>query len=89
MATTEVDGQRVTLCHYPMKTWPRASRGAIHLFGHMHGRLKGTAHSLDVGVDVWEFRPVRLDEIMRRLRALPPDPDFRSDIEDEAGQPAQ
>jgi len=83
IATTDVGGQRVTLCHYPMKTWPQASRGAIHLFGHMHGRLKGTTNSLDVGVDVWGFRPVGLDEITRRLRTLPPDPDFRADIEDE------
>ena len=35
IAETVVDGQRVTMCHYPMRTWPGARRGAIHLFGHI------------------------------------------------------
>ena len=24
------------LCHYPMMTWHRARKGALHLFGHVH-----------------------------------------------------
>lgn len=39
----------------------------IHLFGHSHGNLPGTATSTDVGVDCFEYRPVTLDEIRVRL----------------------
>lgn len=76
IAETVVDGQRVALCHYPMKTWPKARKGSIHLFGHMHSSLSGTDRSLDVGVDCWDFRPVTLDQVRHRLRTLAPDPDF-------------
>ena len=85
IAITIVDGQRITMCHYPMKSWPQARKGAIHLFGHMHGRLKGTKRSLDVGADCWNFQPVTLDEIRRRLKTLPADPDLKDDYF--AGQP--
>jgi calcineurin-like phosphoesterase family protein len=76
IATTIVEGQRITMCHYPMKSWPHARKGAIHLFGHMHGRLKGTKRSLDVGTDCWNFQPVTLDEILCKLKTLPTDPDL-------------
>lgn len=76
IASTIVDGHRVTMCHYPMKSWPNARKGAIHLFGHMHGRLAGTKRSLDVGVDLWNYAPVSLSEIRRRLKSLPADPEL-------------
>jgi calcineurin-like phosphoesterase family protein len=49
------------------RTWNHIWRGDIHLYGHSHGSLPGTARSLDVGVDCWEHRPVRLSEIMEAL----------------------
>lgn len=58
----------VFLCHYPVVSWPRKRNGAIHLHGHMHGRLPGTRASLDVGVDAWDYSPVCLGEIRHRLR---------------------
>ena len=76
IATIAVDDQHVTLCHYPMRTWPRARKAAIHLFGHMHGRWRGTSRSLDVGADAWGFKPVSLREIRQRLKTLPHDTDF-------------
>ena len=30
------DGQRITVCHYPMLSWYQSHRGAWQLFGHMH-----------------------------------------------------
>lgn len=42
-------------------------RGDIHLYGHSHGTLPGTATSTDVGVDCFGFRPVTLAEIRVRL----------------------
>jgi calcineurin-like phosphoesterase family protein len=43
-------------------------RGSINLHGHSHGRLKALPRQFDVGVDVWDFRPVRLAEILGRTR---------------------
>ena len=62
-----VDGQRLVLCHYGLRTWPGAHRGALHLYGHSHGTLPGNAQCLDVGADVWNFRPVTLPAIRKVL----------------------
>lgn len=59
--------QGVWLSHYAHRVWPRMHRGDLHLFGHSHGTLPGTAASTDVGVDCFDFRPVTLDEIRVRL----------------------
>lgn len=59
--------QAVWLSHYAHRTWDGIWRGALHLYGHSHGSLPGTARSLDVGVDCWEHRPVRLSEIQEAL----------------------
>ncbi|UIY44203.1 metallophosphoesterase [Methylobacterium radiotolerans] len=59
--------QGVWCSHYAHLVWPRQHRGDIHLYGHSHGRLPGTAASTDVGVDCFDFRPVTLDEIRVRL----------------------
>jgi calcineurin-like phosphoesterase family protein len=64
----KVDDQPVVLCHYRMNVWNRSHHGAIHLYGHSHGNLEGDSQSQDVGVDVWDFRPVTLDEIKEQLR---------------------
>lgn len=63
--------RRFVLCHYPMITWHGARRGALQLFGHVHGNWRGTRNSLNVGVDVWDFRPVRADDIVARAETLP------------------
>ena len=60
-------GQRIILCHYPIHSWKGRSHGAIHLHGHTHGTLDNfnpwVGFRCDVGVDVWDFEPVSLDEI--------------------------
>ena len=53
--------------HYAHRVWPGQHRGDIHLYGHSHGRLPGTAASTNVGVDCFDFRPVAIDEILTRL----------------------
>ena len=39
-------------------------RGVVNLHGHSHGRLKPMPRQYDVGVDVWEYRPVTLATIL-------------------------
>jgi calcineurin-like phosphoesterase family protein len=57
---------RLVLCHYPFRTWRDMGKGALNLHGHSHGRLKPLPRQFDVGVDVWEFRPVTLEDLRRR-----------------------
>jgi len=65
-AEIEADGRKLVLCHYPFRVWNGSGKGALNLHGHSHGRLKPQARQIDVGVDAWDFRPVRLDEILAR-----------------------
>jgi calcineurin-like phosphoesterase family protein len=51
-----------------LRTWNRIGRGALNLHGHSHGRLAPLARQIDVGVDVWDFRPVTLAQIRAHLR---------------------
>jgi calcineurin-like phosphoesterase family protein len=67
-AELEVDGTCLILCHYPLRTWNRMGRGALNLHGHSHGRLAPLARQVDVGVDLWDFCPITLEEIRAHLR---------------------
>lgn len=64
-------GAPAVLCHYPMITWHRARKGALHLFGHVHDQWQGTRNSVNVGVDVWGYVPVSIREIEQRAKTLP------------------
>jgi len=64
----EVGGTRLVLCHYPFRTWNGMYKGAYNLHGHSHGQLAGLTRQLDVGVDVWDYRPITLDAIRTRRR---------------------
>jgi|SRR5579859_683944 len=68
-----MDGWDLTLCHYALRVW----NGSFHktgkslmLYGHSHGMLPPIHHSLDVGVDCWNFYPVSLDQILDYLRCM-------------------
>jgi len=43
-------------------------KGWINLHGHSHGRMKPLPRQFDVGVDVWDFRPITLREILHGRR---------------------
>lgn len=62
----ERGGLSLLLSHHPLADVPR---GAVNLHGHCHGSrpdsLPGAAKThLDVGVDVWDFRPVALSDVL-------------------------
>lgn len=60
----------VTLCHYPLMTWP-GGKDAYMVFGHIHNNrdldfwplIAAKDHMLNAGVDVNGFAPVSLDEM--------------------------
>jgi calcineurin-like phosphoesterase family protein len=63
-AEIAVDGISLVLCHYPFRSWRGMNKGWVNLHGHSHGRLKPLPRQFDVGVDVWDFRPVTVAEIL-------------------------
>ncbi len=63
-AELEIDGQRLVLCHYPFRSWNKMGKGVIDLHGHSHGKLKELPRQYDVGVDVFDYRPVPLAKIL-------------------------
>ena len=62
---TSVD---VILCHYPIESWNCQHYGSIHLHGHLHSKptLIKQANRYNVGVDLWNYYPVTLTEIINK-----------------------
>lgn len=84
-----IDGQQnVVLCHYAWRTWPRIRKGALMLYGHSHGRLRGNVQSCDIGVDTFGWSPVRMNTIKDYLATLPlmDEPEARDEIDDPSNQ---
>lgn len=51
------------LCHYPSSDWHPYD---IMLHGHSHGTSAKVEKRWDVGVDVWNYKPVSLKEVLAR-----------------------
>lgn len=68
---TEINGQRIVMFHYGMRTWHHDLREVWHLFGHSHGGLGAYGKSCDIGVDCWNFTPVEFRELKRYMDARP------------------
>jgi calcineurin-like phosphoesterase family protein len=60
-----IEGQEIVLCHYALRTWNGMHHGSWHVYGHSHGSLVDDPNvpSLDVGVDVHDYRPISFDEL--------------------------
>ncbi len=65
-AELTIETHRLVLCHYAFRTWNGMAAGALNLHGHSHGRLKPLPRQTDVGVDVWDFRPIPV----QRMRGI-------------------
>lgn len=67
------DGEtKLVLCHYPLLSWNGDHHGSLHLFGHVHDKWQGTNKSINVGVDLWDYKPTDLEAIKQRSKTLPP-----------------
>jgi calcineurin-like phosphoesterase family protein len=64
-----IEGQRIVLCHYAMRVWPKSHHGSWHLYGHSHGTLPPEAgsKSLDIGVDCHNYYPVAFTKLAELL----------------------
>jgi calcineurin-like phosphoesterase family protein len=65
MKEVKVERQLITLNHFAMKVWNKSHHSAWHLYGHSHGSLPDDPNSmsLDVGVDVHNYRPISFEEV--------------------------
>jgi calcineurin-like phosphoesterase family protein len=63
MLDIKVEGQYITLSHYAMRVWNKSHFNSWNLFGHSHGTLKPVGKSMDVGVDVNDFKLVSYDQV--------------------------
>lgn len=70
----ENGGERVVVCHYPLRAWRGQRSGAMHLYGHTHGALEEVGRSMDVGVDSWNYSPVQLSRALDLLATRPMTP---------------
>jgi len=61
------EGRLLVMCHYPFLYSHHWDKGAINLHGHMHGEgiCNPVMPGIDVGVDIWNYRPLSLDEIFQ------------------------
>lgn len=48
--------------------WRPRDEGLPLVHGHVHGEWKTSGRQHNVGVDVWDFKPVHLDEVVAEIR---------------------
>lgn len=59
------------LFHYPILSWRRRGKGAIHLYGHVHEAILSileTQRAYNVGVDRNDFKPISLEKIIELMK---------------------
>lgn len=63
-----VDKVKVVMFHYPIAEWDQMHRGAVHLFGHLHGGKSGMEkyRCMDVGMDTNYCRPYTLEAAINK-----------------------
>lgn len=71
MLTIKDKSRTVTLCHYPMMTWPGVGTGGYMVYGHIHTGthmifwplIEASDRMLNAGVDINDFKPATLEEL--------------------------
>ena len=59
-------GVRIHMTHFPKEV--RKQGVDISLCGHVHDRWKTQDGVINVGVDVWDFKPVSIKQIIREAK---------------------
>lgn len=69
------DDNIFVLMHYPIYVWDRKDHGSIHLYGHVHRDksmhhplLSSLGRAMNVGVDVTNFTPVSIEEVLHFIK---------------------
>ncbi len=72
------DGKKVVLCHYPLMAFEGSLNGGHHVYGHIHNNYhepmfeeyKKITNTYNAGVDVNNFQPVSLDQLISVKRRI-------------------
>ena len=61
-----IEKKYAVFCHYPMLSWPGSGFGSWQIHGHSHGTMTTPDYilRLDVGVDVFNFRPIPWSKVI-------------------------
>lgn len=68
------EGRKLILFHYPILSWNGARKGSIQVHGHSHGTVNDLnvgRRRVDVGVDVYNYRPVSVEQIIEEMERNP------------------
>jgi len=57
-------GVKLYLRHEPKMDWVANEQSQYHLTGHVHNSWRRLGDIINVGVDVWDYRPVTLTELL-------------------------
>lgn len=92
-----VDGQAITLCHYPMISWLKSHYGTSwQLYGHHHWRTFNPdldnpvqkilfgGKKLNMAVENWNYRPASFQQVRERMSLQPNNWDY-TELEDKYG----
>lgn len=66
--------QDFILMHFPISSWNKMNKGAIHLHGHVHfspDKRIGKGKLMDVGMDGNDLKPVSILDVMRLMAKQP------------------
>src|SRR5690554_2307018 len=73
----KINGQPITLCHYPMVSWNKSHYNSLSLYGHVHGKkIPIAGKMLDVALTKEHFKPYTIDEVMTIMENKPNNWDF-------------
>lgn len=65
----KIGGIQMVLCHYPIFSYHRQDRGAVHFYGHSHKELNYKPHTKCVSIDCHpEFRPFSIEEAVQYVK---------------------
>jgi calcineurin-like phosphoesterase family protein len=68
------DVPKISIGHFKMCTFTSSHAGSWNLYGHSHGQLPEEPRwlSFDIGVDVWDFTPVSIEQVAQKIKAMMP-----------------
>lgn len=58
----------LTMCHYPLESWPSKSHKSICLHGHSHGKSRFEMNRIDVGVDCHNYEPINISNVVEIIK---------------------
>lgn len=72
----KIGKEKLTVCHYAMRTWHCSHWNSWQLYGHTHGTLEPVGKQLDIGVDTNNFEPYSFNDIQHIMGRRPDNPNF-------------